>query len=192
MVNNMASPMDDFSIYYIEEKISEKYLQMAQNELLSEDLDPLTFLERKPRSRGTGAEGGIQEWSMTTRHQEDTMDGTWDTTEDGHQEDVMDGHMSKEGGEVLAPPPIPTPSDQWCVPPPFFHPYQLNLVLDLRCQMEDQAYCGALMNQCMDILYEDFSDAPTKKICLTCTRLYGLPARNEMPSEEPNNEDLNG
>jgi hypothetical protein len=136
-VNNMASPVEDFPVCYIEEEILDEYLQMAQNDLLSEGLAPLTVSEREPGSTGTGAEGGVEEWSTTTGHQEDVMDGTWAAVEDGHQEDAMDGRTSKEGGEVLAPPPSPTPSDQWRVPSTFFHPDQLDFVLDLRRQMAD-------------------------------------------------------
>jgi hypothetical protein len=112
--------------------------------------------------------------------------------EHGLQKEAEGGGTSKEGGEVLAPPPIPTPSDQWRVPPPFFHPEQLDLVFDLRHQMADQAYRGTLMSQHIDMLYEAFSNAPAKQRCLTCARLYALPARNEMPSEDLDNEDLNG
>jgi hypothetical protein len=104
---------------------------------------------------------------------------------------MMDGRMSKEGGKVLVLPPILAPSYQWHVPLPFFHPDHLDLVLDLRHQMADQAYHGTLMSQCMEILYETFSDAPTKKRCLMCTRLYALPTQNEMPNKDLNNEDLN-
>jgi hypothetical protein len=111
------------------------------------------------------------------------MDGTWATIEDAR--------TTKEGGMVLAQLPIPTPLDQWCVPPPFFHPEQLDSVLDLRHQMANQAYHGTLMRQHMDILYEAFSDAPTKQRCPMCVRLYALPAQNKMPSEDPDNEDRN-
>jgi hypothetical protein len=58
--------------------------------------------------------------------------------------------------------------------------------------MEYQAYYGTLMSQCIDILYEAFSNMLENQICLTCMILYSLPAPNKMPSEDLNNEDLNG
>jgi hypothetical protein len=97
----------------------------------------------------------------------------------------MNGCTSKDGGEVLAPPPIPTPSNQWHVPLPFFHSDQLYLVLYLRHQMAYQAYRGALMSQSMDMFYEALSDAPAKQKCPTCARLYAMPAQYEIPSDDP-------
>jgi len=84
VVNNVASTVEDFLICYIEEEILDEYLQMAQNELFSEGLAPLTILECEPGSTGTGEKGGVEERSTKIGHQEDTMDGTWAATEDGH------------------------------------------------------------------------------------------------------------
>jgi hypothetical protein len=179
--------MEDFFVYYIEEEIQDECLQMAQNDILSKGLSPLTVSEYEPGSTGTGAKSRVEERSVTIRHQEGAKDGTWDASNEAE-----DGRMSKEGGEVLVPPPISTPSDQWPVPLLFFHPKQLDLVLDLRRQMANHAYRGTLMSQCIDMLYEAFSNTPTKKRCPMCVRLYALPTRNEVPSEDPDNEDLNG
>jgi hypothetical protein len=82
------------------------------------------------------------------------------------------GGTSKEGGEVLAPPPISIVQEQWRVPPPFFHPEHLELMFDLRSQMADQVYHGTLMSQHIDMLYDAFSNAPAGKRCLTCARPY--------------------
>jgi hypothetical protein len=103
-INNMASPVEDFPVCYIEEEIPDEYLQMAQNDLLSAELAPPTVSERAPGSTGTGAEGGDGERSTTMGHLEDVMEGTWAAAGDGHQEDALDGHTVKEGGRVLAPP----------------------------------------------------------------------------------------
>jgi hypothetical protein len=75
-INNMASPMEDFLIFYIEEEISYEYLQMANNDLLSMELSPLTVSGHTSRSIGMGAEGDDGERRMTTGHLEDVMDGT--------------------------------------------------------------------------------------------------------------------
>jgi hypothetical protein len=99
--------------------------------------------------------------------------------------EVVEGGTSKEGGEVLAPPPISIAPEQWRVPPPFFHPEQLDLVFDLRSQMADQVYHCTLMHQRVDMLYEAFSNAPAGRRCPTCARPYALPTRNE-----PHNKDL--
>jgi hypothetical protein len=65
-------------------------------------------------------------------------------------------------------------------------------VFDLQRQMANQVYRVTLMRQRIDMLYEAFSNAPTKQRCLTCARLFALPARNGRHNEDPDNEDLNG
>lgn len=175
----MDSHMGDFPICYNEEELPEECLQMAQHDIISEGLAPFTVSEHEPGSTRTTAEGGAEEWSVKTGHQDGTKEGTWAAASKAEG-----GHTSKEGGKVLAPPPISITSDQWCVPSPFFHPEQLELVFDLRRQMADQAYHGTLMSQRIDMLYEAFSNAPTKQRCPMCVRLYALPAWNEMPSED--------
>jgi hypothetical protein len=82
--NNMASPVEDFPVCYIEEEILDEHLQMAQNDLLSEELAPLTVFECELGSTRTGAEGGIQKWSVTIGHPEDVMDGMRVVAEDAH------------------------------------------------------------------------------------------------------------
>jgi hypothetical protein len=62
----MASPVEDFLVCYIEEEISDEYLQMAQNDLLSEGFAPLTVSKCEPGSIGMGAKGGFEERSVTT------------------------------------------------------------------------------------------------------------------------------
>jgi hypothetical protein len=96
------------------------------------------------------------------------------------------GGTTKEGGEVLAPPPISIVLEQWRAPPPFFHPEQLDLVFDLRSQMADKVYRGTLMHQHIDILYEAFSNAPAGQRCPTCARPYALPTRNRPHNKDPN------
>jgi hypothetical protein len=191
-VNNMASPVEDFPVCYIEEEISDEYLQMAQNDLLSEELAPLTVSEREPGSTGTGAEGGVEERSATTGHPRG-RDGWNVGCNRGWTPGGRDGWVHVEGGwrgphatsysntlrSVVCPsallPPGPTrfgarfeapdgrPGLPWCTHEP----------------THGHALWGSL-------------DAPTKQRCPTCARLYALPARYEMPSDDPDNEDLNG
>ena len=95
------------------------------------------------------------------------------------------GGTTKEGGEVLAPPPISIVLEQWRGSPPFFHPEQLDLVFDLRSQMADKVYRGTLMHQHIDILYEAFSNAPAGQRCPTCARPYALPTQNRPHNKDP-------
>jgi hypothetical protein len=47
-------------------------------------------------------------------------------------------------------------------------------MFDLRSQMADQFYHGALMSQRIDMLYDAFANAPAGKIFPTCVRPYLL------------------
>ena len=65
---------------------------------------------------------GAREWTTKMEQRRDC----------GLEQVRQGGGTLKEGGEVLALPPIMVTLDQWRVPPPFFHPEQLELVFDLR------------------------------------------------------------
>jgi hypothetical protein len=121
MVHHNAGTMDshkgDFPICYIEDELLEEFLQMALHDIISEGLSPFTVLEHEPGSTGMGEEGGVEERSVKMGHQDGAKEGTWAAASE-----VEGGRTSKEGGEVLAPPPILKNLDQWHVPPPFFHP----------------------------------------------------------------------
>jgi hypothetical protein len=178
--NTMEAKMEEFHICYVEEEFPEELLHMAsQDATLSAGYDPSRATARE---EDPGKKVGAQGWSATTEHQEGAEDGMQAATSE-----VVEGPggTTKEGGKVLAPPPISIAPEQWRAPPPFFHPEQLDLVFDLRSQMADQVYRGTLMHQRIDMLYEAFSNAPTGQRCLTCARPYALPTRNGPHNEDP-------
>jgi hypothetical protein len=108
---------------------------------------------------------------------------------EGAQEDSGEactvGGLEVEGGPVLAPPPITTILDLCQEPPPFFHLEQLALVFELRSQMADQIHRDILMHQCIDMLYEAYSNAPAGQKCPTCARPFVLQPRNGPLSGDP-------
>jgi hypothetical protein len=76
--------------------------------------------------------------------------------------------------------------EQGCVPPPFFQPKQLELVFDLRSQIENQVHHGTLMIQCIYMLYNTFSNAPEGQIFPTSVRPYMLPTQDGLEDEDVN------
>ena len=102
--------------------------------------------------------------------------------------------MKVEGGPVLVPPPITIIPEPWQDPSPFFHPEQLALVFELRSQMEDQIHRDILMHQCIDMLYEAYSNAPAGQKCPTCAWNFVLQTRNRPHNGDHNDatSDANG
>ena len=124
----MEAKLEEFHIIYIEEEFPKELLHMAsQDATLSVGYDPsrATDREEDPRKKA-GARGR----SAVAKHRDKAKDGMQVATSE-----VVEGGTSKEGGEVLVPPPITITLDRWCVPLPFFHLEQQDLVFDLRHQM---------------------------------------------------------
>jgi hypothetical protein len=116
----MDSRMEEFPICYVEEELSKECLQMAaQDDTILVGHDPFKVSEQEVDLRSTGM--GAEERSVEVDHQGEAQEGTRAAASE-----------AVGGGEVLAPPPITMTPAQWHFPPPFFHPYQLDLVLDLR------------------------------------------------------------
>jgi hypothetical protein len=116
----MESRMEEFHIFYVEEELPEECLQMAaQDDTILAGHDPFKVSEQEvdPGSTGMGVEDGAEERSAEVDHQGEAQEGT-----QAAASEAVGGGTSKEGGEVLAPPPITMTLDQWRVPPPLFHP----------------------------------------------------------------------
>jgi hypothetical protein len=99
--NTMEEKMKEFHICYVEEEFPEELLHMAcQDATLSAGYDPSRATEREEDPR---KEEGAQGWSRTMEHQEGAEVGMQVATSEVAES--LGGTM-KEGGEVLAPPPI--------------------------------------------------------------------------------------
>jgi hypothetical protein len=78
------------------------------------------------------------------------------------------------------PHPLSIMQDSWHVQPPFFHPEHLELMFDLRSQVADQVHHAILISQCIDMLYDAYSNMPAGQRCPTCAQPFVLPARAGM------------
>jgi hypothetical protein len=156
--NTMEEKMEEFHICFVEEEFPGGTPPHGLSGCHT--FRRLRSFQSHSERRDPGKEEGAQGWSTTTEHKEGEEDGMQAAT--GEVVEGPGGTM-KEGGKVLAPPPISIVPEPWHAPPPFFHPEQLDLVFDLRSQMADQVYRGTLMHQRIDMLYEAFSNAPAGK-----------------------------
>jgi hypothetical protein len=145
--------LEEFTTCYIEEEIPEELnsqdVVLAAGYIYAKDME--SDKELKAESQGQRADMEQQSEAAT-----------------GEVATTRSGGKSREGGKFLAPPPISAMQEKWCVPLPFFHPDHLELMFDLRSQMVVQVHCGTLMSQCMDMLYDAFSNVPTGQRCPTC------------------------
>jgi hypothetical protein len=129
-----------------------------------------------------GKEEGAHGLRAVTEHKDGAQDKVQDTT--GEAEEGLHGTMI-EGDEVFVSPPIWIVPEPWHAPPPLFHPEKLELVSDLRIQLADQVHHGTLMHQCIDILYEAFSNVPKGKKCPMCPRHFSLLTWNGPHNGDP-------
>jgi hypothetical protein len=166
--NTMEAQLDEFPTCYIEEEVPKRWIfRMLHSQLATILPEPWRAIRRRRQRNRVRA----QQWSSRAGN-----------NKRGHE--IKSGGTSKEGGEVLAPPPISTMQEQWHVPPPFFHPEHLELMFDLRSQMVDQVHRGTLMSQRIDMLYDAFSNAPAGQRCPTCAQPYVMPAREGTQDED--------
>jgi hypothetical protein len=110
--NTMEEQLEEFHICYVEEEFQEDLLHMASQDVA---LTAGYNVSRATESnKDQGKPAGDQGQSVAIEQQSGVE------TSEAKASDI-----SKEGDEVLVPPPISIMQEQWHVPPPFFHPEHL-------------------------------------------------------------------
>jgi hypothetical protein len=96
---------------------------------------------------------------------QDTNNKGEEATDIAKAEDIgigIENRGTARGGHpVLVPPPLFAIPEFFLALPPLFSLEQLELIFELRSQMEDQLHRDTLMSQRINMLYDAFSNAPT-------------------------------